>query len=204
MSNRLRLTIPRIQSFTCPENKKQAFLWDTTSPCLAIRATPNRKTFIFESRFDGKTVRTTLGDIASLTIDEARQRATEAKNLVDQGIDPRLEKRRRFEREKAERHENARQDMTLGAIWPIYMEERRKSWSDRYYNLHEKLITPGGQKRARAKSKTVPGPLASLADLPVSSITADIVKHWLNQEKISRPTQTRIAFEALRTLLNWC
>ena len=125
MNSRIRLTIPRIQSFTCPEGKGQAFLWDTTMPCLAVRATPKRKTFIFETRFSGKTIRTTLGDVASKTLDRARKDAEEAKALVDKGIDPRLEKKRTEEREAAERQERARQDMTLGEIWPIYMEERR-------------------------------------------------------------------------------
>jgi len=204
MNSRIRLTNPRIQSFTCPEGKGQAFLWDTIAPCLALRATPKRKTFIFEARFSGNTIRTTLGDVASLTIEDARHRANEAKSLVDQGIDPRLEKRRTEERETAERQERARQDMTLGEVWPIYMEERRHAWSANYYSLHERLITAGGQQRTRAKGKTVPGPLASLAAIPISSITADAVKHWLAKEKTTRPTQTRIAFEALRTFLNWC
>jgi len=84
------------------------------------------------------------------------------------------------------------------------MEERRSSWSENYYSLHERLISAGGQQRARAKGKTVPGPLAGLAGLPISAITTDTVKRLLDKEKLNRPTQTRIAFEALRTFLNWC
>lgn len=81
---RIRLTVPRIQSFNCPVGKSQISLWDTASPCLAVRATPTRKTSIFESRFDGKTIRTTIGDVANLTIEEAskeqlRQRTSSIK-----------------------------------------------------------------------------------------------------------------------------
>lgn len=204
MTNRIRLTIPRIESFTCPKDKTQAFLWDTTSPCLAVRATKQRKTFIFESRFDGKTVRMTLGDVASMVIEEARISANEKKRQIDSGTDPRLEMQRRIEGEYAKRRERIRQDATLGEAWPVYCEERLPSWSENYRLLHERLIHRGGEQRARSKRKTVPGPLAGLADLPLSHITPDVVKTWLAKEVANRPTQTRIAFEALSTFLNWC
>jgi len=204
MNNRVRLTIPRIQSFTCSTGKSQTFLWDTASPCLAVRATPTRKTFIFESRFDGKTIRTTIGDVAILTIEEARQRATEAKNLVDQGIDPRLEKKRRIESETAERQERKRQDVTLGEVWQVYCEARRGKWSKSYYSLHQRLIQKGGEKRNRSKQPTIAGPLYPLAETKLSDLTSSRISKWLEAEAPSRQTQTRISFESLRACLHWC
>jgi hypothetical protein len=49
---RITLTIPRVDAFTCPEGKSQAFLWDADVPRLGLRATPGgTKTYIFQSRF---------------------------------------------------------------------------------------------------------------------------------------------------------
>ena len=43
--HRVRLTAGRVDAFTCPAGKSQAFLWDTEAPALALRVTPTgRKT----------------------------------------------------------------------------------------------------------------------------------------------------------------
>lgn len=61
-SNRVRLTAGRVSDFTCPPGKSQAFLWDSDVPTLALRATPTgRKTFVFEGRLNGATVRMSIG-----------------------------------------------------------------------------------------------------------------------------------------------
>ena len=151
-----------------------------------------------------ESFRIKIGDCSSVLLEDARKIAQKYAPQVAQGIDPRQERKRVADQEAAERDEVVRRETTLGEVWPIYMEDRRQSWSENYYNLHGRLITAGGQQRTRAKGKTIPGPLASIASKHISEITADTVKDWLNREKTSRPTQTRIAFEALRTFLNWC
>ena len=88
--NRVRLTAGRVDAFTCPAGKTQAFLWDTEAPTMALRATPTgRKTYIFESRLNGQTVRITIGDLAAWPIEQARTKAQGLKMLVDSGTDPR-------------------------------------------------------------------------------------------------------------------
>lgn len=207
-----RLTIKRINDAECPSNTNQSFLWDDDVKGLGVRVTKSAKVFIFQGRLpvsrsdNGEkfsTFRMKIGDSTSITLENARDSARRAAHLVSQGIDPRLEKLRVAEREACERQERARQDATLGEAWPIYCEERKEAWSRNYHLLHERLMHQGGEQRARSKQKTVPGPLASLAGLSLSSITADEVKQWLGREKTERPTQTRIAFEALRTFLTW-
>jgi integrase len=206
---RQNLTLERIKHAECPVDKKQSFLWDDKVKGLGLRLTKSAKVYIFQGRLsdpDGKlsTFRMKISDSSSILLEDARDRARQAALLVSQGIDPRQEKCRVAANEAIEKQERARQDITLEKVWPIYLKERRSSWSDNYYNLHARLIAVGGKPRTRSKRKTVPGPLASIANLQISAITTDIVKHWLNKEKAFRPTQTRIAFEALRTFLNWC
>ena len=62
--NRVNLTAGRVDAFTCPQIKAQAFLWDTDTPTLALRATPTgRKTYVFEARLNGSTLRITIGTL---------------------------------------------------------------------------------------------------------------------------------------------
>ena len=208
-----RLTLKRIRDAVCPSDKNQVFLWDDDVKGLGLRVTKSAKVFIFQSRLPETTpdkgkdffsFRMKIGDSSSILLEDARNEARKYAMLVSQGIDPRQERLRIAEKEADERQARARQDMTLGEIWPIYCEDRQTSWSKHYCSLHKRLIHQGGAQRARSKQKTVPGPLASLAALPLSNITTDVVKAWLNIEKPKRPTQTRIAFEALKTFLNWC
>ena len=49
LQKRVRLTAGCVESFTCAADKSQAFLWDTDTPTLALRASPTgRKTYVFE------------------------------------------------------------------------------------------------------------------------------------------------------------
>ena len=80
--NRVRLTAGRVADFTCPADKTQAFLWDTETPTLALRVTPTgRKTYIFESRLNGSTIRINIGTLAA-TIEQARAKARELAVMV--------------------------------------------------------------------------------------------------------------------------
>ena len=88
--SRVNLIAGRVESFTCPPDKTQAFLWNTDMPTLALRATPaGRKIYIFESRLNGSTIRTSIGTLADWPIKQARTRAQELKMLFDAGTDPR-------------------------------------------------------------------------------------------------------------------
>ena len=78
--NRVRLTAGRVADFTCPADKPQAFLWDTDTPTLALRVTPTgRKTYVFESRLNGATLRLNIGTAADWPIEKARTRAQDLK-----------------------------------------------------------------------------------------------------------------------------
>lgn len=93
---RERLTLARIAAFNCPEGKKQAFIWDTEAPRLAVRATAGAKSFIFETKLNRQTIRRTIGDVKNWNIDAAREEARQLQTLIDKGTDP-----RELEREKA-------------------------------------------------------------------------------------------------------
>ena len=71
-ANRVGLTTGRVDAFICPPDKTQAFLWDTDTPTLALRETPTgRKTYIFESRLNGATIRINIGILADWPIEKS-------------------------------------------------------------------------------------------------------------------------------------
>ncbi len=116
---RERLTPDRIKRYTCPKNKLQVFFWDSESPRLAVRVTrAGAKTFVFEKKLNGRTVRSRIGDVRSWTLNSvwegkgdgrrevqrgAREEANRVEALVDQGIDPREKAREQRNADKARR-----------------------------------------------------------------------------------------------------
>lgn len=72
---KVNLTAPRVHAFKCPDGKAQAFLWDAATPGLALRATPTgTHAFFFQSEFQGKTLRVTLGNPDAWIIPQRRKR----------------------------------------------------------------------------------------------------------------------------------
>ena len=91
--NRERLTPDRVRRLSLPVGVDQDFLWDTDAPRLAVRVTAGAKSFIFESKLNRQTVRMTIGDVRAWTLAAARDEARRLQTMIDQGIDPRQEKR---------------------------------------------------------------------------------------------------------------
>lgn len=89
-SKALDLTVGAIERLTCPPDKKQDFLRDTKAPGLRVRVTATgAKSFVFEAKLNRQTIRRTIGDVRSWTIDKARQEARELAVMMDRGTDPR-------------------------------------------------------------------------------------------------------------------
>ncbi|MDL2336276.1 MAG: integrase family protein [Pseudomonadota bacterium] len=216
---RVLLTAKRVELFTCPPNKSQAFLWDTNTPTMALRATrTGRKTYVFEARLKGQTIRTAIGSPADWTLDMARLRAAEQKRLVDDGLDP-----REVAEEKAEARaaavaakqaateaaaaEVAARALTVGEAWTRYIEERRPHWGERNYADHLKLAQLGGKARLRRPDvMTKPGPLAALMPMRLADLNASAVEAWVSKEAsepVARLARLRLALRLLKAFLRW-
>ena len=208
--NRERLTLERIKRFTCSNGKRQDFLWDSEMSRLAVRATAaGAKAFIFETKLERKTIRVTIGDAVVWTLEAARNEARRLQTLVDTGNDPRIAKAEKLA-DTAAKQEAARcADMPALEVWHEYIEARRSRWSEKHLADHFKVSKEGGELRTRGRrpgesDKTQPGSLRPLLLLPLSEITADRVKAWLQDEAAKRPTHARLTFALLRAFLNWC
>jgi integrase len=214
-TNRVRLTAGRVDSFTCPAGKPQAFLWDTGTPTLALRATPTgRKTYVFESRLNGATIRINIGTLADWPIEKARTSAQELKRLVDAGTDPReLERDRQtaaVEKKAAAaaaQIQAAAHALTTGEIWAVYLTERRSHWGALHYADHIRLSKAGGEvakRGTRGRGVTIAGPLYPLMALPLRGLDAPKIESWAANEAKTRPSAARLAWRQLKVFLGWC
>jgi integrase len=179
-------------------------MWDTAVAGLGVRATTGAKAFIYQGRIDKKAIRVTIGDIRTWGIDEARAEARKLGTLLDQGIDPRLEKKQRLNELKHDQSESRRADVIVADAWADYIESRKPRWSELHLKDHHKISQAGGSPRQRGKGKTQPGALAPLMQMKLADINAGIVGQWLAKEVETRPTRARLAFALFRAFLNWC
>lgn len=206
---RERLTPDRIRRFNLPPDARQAFLWDTEAPRLAVRATAGAKSFVFESKLNRRTIRVTIGDVRAWNLDDARTEARRLQTLVDQGTDPRQEKAERIAATEAKREQERRIEEPALLAWEVYLDARAARWSPRTLLDHQRLSDPGGRPKTRGRKKgegdtTQPGILLPLLALPLSKIDAATVRAFLKGEADTRPTQAQNAFVRLRAFLNWC
>ena len=216
LDSRVRLTAERVADFNCPVGKLQAFLWDTGAPSLALRATPSgRKTYVFEARLHGQTIRVTIGTAKDWPIETARQRAQSLKILVDSGTDPRELERQRvadkaaaIDAAAAQAAAATAQAVTVGAIWPRYLAEgrpkRKDAWKPGYRASLDVMAAPGGVPKKRGKGMTRPGPLHPLLSLALVEVTEDALQEWFEDEAKAGRHQATRALMMFRGFLRWC
>lgn len=209
MLTKVRLTPARIAAHTCPVGAAQAFLWDAVVSGLAVRATANKRAFIFQSRLANKSIRMTIGDTEVWTVDQARSRARELQGQIDQGRDPRQVRRERIAADIRAREAARISDEPALTAWHDYIAARTGKWSEAHRADHWKMVRDGGEPITRGKRPDAPGYteqgiLRPLLDLPLKDISRDKVAQWLGIESARRPTRARLALSLLGTFLNWC
>src|SRR5215510_2159019 len=117
--SRKQFTPERIRNIPAPRDRAQAFHWDTKALRLGVRVTrAGAKTFVFEKKLNGQTVRVSIGDVQTWPLNSvwegkgqdrrevqrgAREEANRLEALVDRGIDPRVEAAERKAADKARR-----------------------------------------------------------------------------------------------------
>lgn len=219
----VELTIKRIEDFHCPEGKNQAFLWDEKAPGLGVRVTPTgAKSFVFQGKLDGMTIRMTLGDVKTIPLDApkrseqlaqtARARANEIQRMLNEGKDPRIvksdqiaaSKKRRQETQQRVEAQRKRETLLAREAWNAYLQAPHPKWGATHRQDHINLSQPGGEPKKRGKGETKPGPLASLLGKPLASIDAKTLAAWLELEKQQRPTASLNAYRKFRAFINWC
>jgi integrase len=197
-------TADRVAGFHCELGKHQSIFWDAKTPGLGLRATAGgAKSYIFETRLNGRTIRITIGDTRTWTVSKAQAEATKHKALTDQGIDPREQRAALAAKADAAQAEARRQDLKLSDAWPVYLAARKPRWGERHYKNHINLAAEGGQEKKRGKGETVAGPLAPLMKLLLSELSATAIAEWLEREAAARPTNAAQSYRILRAFVRW-
>jgi integrase len=189
--------------------KTQSFLWDTGAPALALRATPTgRKTYVFEARLNGATVRINIGTAAEWSLEAARTKAQALKMMVDSGTDPRVVERQQSEAREAAKVAAAAQALTVADVWPRYLAEgrpkRKDAWKPGYRASLELMASSGGVPKKRGQGTTRPGPLYPLMALALADVNEDTLQAWFEREAVVSKHQAARALMMFRGFLRWC
>lgn len=203
------LTKPRVLAFKCPPDKTQAFLWDAEVRGLAVRATPNGSpSYVFQRTLAGRTVRYTIGKADAWSIPEARQKARELQRQLDEGVNPVEAKRARLTAAKAQEERRKVEAITVGEIWPAYLERGRPKGKDafrpRYLRDLELMVSPGGERKKRGEGQTRPGPIYPLLALPLLALDEDCLLSWYREQELRGREQAKRALMMFRGFLRWC
>ena len=212
---KVAFTAGRVSAFTCPADKAQAFMWDATAAGLGLRTTPAGKpAYVFQSVYQGKDLRLTIGNPGAWSIEQARDKARALQRLIDDGQDPRDLKRdalaQQAEREAstaAQAEANKLAALTVGEVWATYIAERRPLWGDLHYRDHIDKAKAGGLpsgRRGGGKKLTQPGPLAALMPLALRALDQPTIEAWAAKEGLTRPSSARLAWRLLTVFLTWC
>lgn len=205
---RVNLTPGRIAGFRCPEESAQAFLWDTDTKELAVRATIGAKAYIFQSRFAGKSLRLTIGNVNTWNIKDARTKARALQKLIDDGKDPRIVKAEMLAATAAKQETARERKAPALEAWNEYVKARSPKWSERYKADHAAMVRDGGETITRGRrpgmaDKKQPGILRPLMQLPLHALTRDRIAAWVTDEVPARPVAVRRALALLRAFLTW-
>lgn len=204
---RVKLTTGRINDFICMSGS-QAFLWDTESPGLAVRATANgSKAFVHQGKLNGKDVRITIGSVKSWDISGARQESRRLQTLLDGGTDPRQLKADQLLIHNARVAREKSMDESLMVPWAEYVQENttkiRDPWGQRHANDHLRMAAAGGGKRKRSDGNIQEGLLRPLLELNFKQLNQAVITKWLQDNSSIRPTQTALAYRLFRAFYNW-
>ena len=216
MAKKDNFTAGRVEAFKCETGKGQSILWDGKSAGLGLRATAaGAKSYIFQTKLHGKTLRLTIGDVRTYTISKAQAEANRLKALTDQGIDPREIAKAQHEQARAKIAEEKSKELLVSEAWDEYLEyqkdkmtrphiERGKKWGARHLKDHENLSQAGGEERKRSKEKTKAGVLYPLMSMRMADISANVLTDWQKVEASTRANNARQGFEMFRAFWRWC
>jgi integrase len=204
---KVNFTAARVADFECREGKTQDFLWDSGTPGLGLCVSKSSRAYVFQSRLDAKSLRITIGKTSAWRLPDARAEANRLQVMIDRGIDPRQAKAEQIASHNAAKDEQerttTRNSITLGHAWPVYLEARKPKWSTGHYQNHVNLAAAGGEHKKRGKGLTVAGPIASLMQLPLTSLTSTKIAEWLEVESARRATNAAQSFRILKAFARW-
>lgn len=157
------------------DGKQQTIYWDSDLKGFGLRVTPTRKTYVAQSRVDGKTVRITLGLHGPLTPEQARNEAKKRLGEMATGININSVER------------NAKlKGVTLVEAYQEYIKSR--TLTDNTLKDYSKAMRLG---------------FPDWHNKPIEAITRNLIENRFNNLSKKSPAQANQIFRFLRALLNF-
>lgn len=220
-AKKVKLTAGRITNLQCPRDKTRTYLWCDAVKGLGIIATAaGARSYIFQAKVNGKSMRLTIGDVKAWSIAKAQAEARRLQTVIDTGNDPRQVKAEQVAAKEAKAaalaQKQVSESMTVAEAWQAYIADRSSSikngkpeWGDKHKAHHAYFVQTGGEKRTRGRrpnepEKTSPGILVPLMTMRLADLDSKAVASWLYAKTQQAPTTTAQAFRALRAFLTWC
>lgn len=144
----MHLTKTVIDAAKHPGGDEQFVLWDDRNPGFGVRVYPSgRKTFIMRYRNAGNRYKyLTLGRFGTLTLQQARDLATQRRGDVVKGEDP------------AEEKASRRRALDVAQLCELFLERyakpHRKSWKDDERRIGRHIVPHLGPHKAGAVTKS--------------------------------------------------
>jgi integrase len=178
-----RLTDRKLQALK--RSGKRYEVMDSDVPGFGVRVSEaGQKSFVLIARYPGSSnpTRRALGVYPSLSLEKARERAREWRNLIRKGIDPKAEE------ERLRRIELRKQATTFAAVADDFIERHVK-----------------GQRKASDTEREIRKELvACWADRPIASITRqDVIVVVEDIARRPAPYTAHIVLGHARSLFNW-
>lgn len=165
----------RLVDLVTSNGKAQSIIWDSELKGFGLRVTPKRKTYVAQSRVDGKTVRITIGLHGPLTPEQARVEAKKHLGEMAKGIN--LNKVARDARIKG---------ITLTEAYKEYIVSR-----------------PLTENTLKDYAKAMRVGFSDWQTKSIQSITRDHIENRFNKLSEKSPAQANQMFRFLRALLNF-
>jgi integrase len=184
--SRVNLTDRFVQSRQRAPAGKRPLYHDSIVPGMALRVTDRgHKSFVLVARFPSNPVHPTprtIGEVGAITLAQARQKAREWIELIQHGIDPKIEEAR--QRAATQR----RQVNTFAVVAAEFLDRHASTLAKK---AEAKRIINGEFVR-----RWGPRPVADIAPEEVAAAIRTIVKR-------GSPYQAHNALGYIRTLYNW-
>ncbi len=110
--------------------------------------TAGSKSYIFQGKLNGNVIRMTLGDIETMSLAEARDRAAQLRVQIREGCDPRQVKADVTAADASKRAKAQSGKAPAMDAWCEYVDIRRSAWGTRYLEQHEYMMAKGGEDKA--------------------------------------------------------
>ena len=170
------LTKTYIERLVRPAATKQTFYWDDQQRGLGVRVTAGSKVFVFQARLNNQSIRITIGDYPTWSVQRAQQQARELMVMVDKGIDPRQAAKKKVE-----------ENVMLTQVFEQFKKERplkERTKADYAYYM-ERYFADWGAK-------------------PVNRIdSAMVIKRYQDLVARAGAAQGSVAMRMLRSVLNF-